>query len=187
MEVFMNFKTVLKITSLVVLTFAFSQAAFAMEKANQDLFKAAHTGNLALAQEALQNGARINSTERRGFAPLHIACRNNHSEIAKLLLEQGADINISKDGWTPLHSACLLNNPIIVKLLLEHDADINCKDQDGETAFDYAKSLEFNGIINLFSEGKQQKKEEHLVIVLPRLFAKPDDLKIDNLRAVKRT
>ncbi len=41
-----------------------------------------------------------------GFTPLFAACENNDLEVAKLLVEAGADINTkSRDGRTPIQHA----------------------------------------------------------------------------------
>jgi ankyrin repeat protein len=55
------------------------------------------------------------------------AVRLNHTDIAKLLIESGADVNI-KYGyyrWTALYWAALQGQTEVVELLLEHGADVN--------------------------------------------------------------
>ena len=57
-------------------------------------------------------------------------------EIARLLLEHGADVDAARGpGVTPLMSAAAAGRTECVKLLLEHGADPNARDlPDGRTA-----------------------------------------------------
>jgi ankyrin repeat protein len=92
---------------------------------------------LYLKRDKLKEGDRY--TEVGGYCcdgvtPLHVAARKGYVEIAKLLLEHGADPNI-KDlhGWTPLHDAAYWGNVEVARLLLQHGADPNVKGKRGET------------------------------------------------------
>jgi CxxC motif-containing protein len=87
---------------------------------------AARLGNLAQVKELLEKGADINGRSvLRRRPPLHRAVFHRQFEIVKFLLDQGADVNITRDGNAPLHIA--VENGLIeyVKLLLERGADIN--------------------------------------------------------------
>lgn len=55
---------------------------------------------------ALNNGADINAIDEYGYTPLHSAAKNGYLEIVKVLVEQGADVNIrTVDGKTPAQLA----------------------------------------------------------------------------------
>ena len=61
-----------------------------------------------------------------GSTPLIVAPRKGNVEIAKLLIERGANINKTDiTGQTPLHVACQNGREEMVKLLPERGADIN--------------------------------------------------------------
>ncbi|KAK7024832.1 ANK-REP-region domain-containing protein [Favolaschia claudopus] len=73
------------------------------------------------------------------LTPLHVAAKAGHLEIAKLLLDAGADVSAKvDDDWDqPLHFATKQRDLEMVKLLLDHDAPIDAKfgcDGASETA-----------------------------------------------------
>lgn len=76
----------------------------------------------------------VNYTYIKGLPPLHIAIMANSLNIARLLIEKGADPNIkTEDGTSPLHVAIAKGNLEIVKLLIEYGADVNSRKDDGVT------------------------------------------------------
>ena len=60
-------------------------------------------------------------------------------EIVSLLIEKGADINITDSEYrrTPLHQVCFKGTLEIVRNLLDNGANINAKDSHGRTSFCY--------------------------------------------------
>ena len=56
-----------------------------------------------------------------GSTPLHWAARNNHLELAKVLISSGAEVN-AKDRWglTPLHRAARNGHKKMQELLISH-------------------------------------------------------------------
>ena len=70
---------------------------------------------------------------------LHWAIEYNHPELAKGLIEGGADLNAQdKYKWTPLHRAAEYNHPELAKLLIDAGADVNAEDKDKKTPWDLA-------------------------------------------------
>lgn len=66
------------------------------------------------------------SSHQSGFTPLHIACVYGHFELARLLIEAGADIEgKTKNGYTALHLAAQYGHRLIIDLLLERGANPN--------------------------------------------------------------
>ncbi len=62
----------------------------------------------------------INMTNQSGDTPLHLACKNNNPDIVKLLLNNGAKLDIKNNkGITPLGLACINENIDIVNLLVD--------------------------------------------------------------------
>ena len=98
-------------------------------EAEESIFGAIEHGDIKLVNKHLSNGADVNARGHYGTAPLVIALRGNHTEIVKLLINKGADLNANKnsDEETPLHVAVRNNNFEISKLLIEKGADVNVK------------------------------------------------------------
>jgi ankyrin repeat protein len=111
---------------------------------NTPLIIAACTNKLEIAEKLLKAGAHFNETNDSGNSALLFAAglAGIKPDIAKLLVEKGADINqSSKDGLTPVKAACLAGNTGMVVYLFEKDARINIDDASDE-------GRELNGTLN---------------------------------------
>jgi hypothetical protein len=76
-----------------------------------------------------------------GETPLHWAALNGHIEIARLLLQNGAEVNVKSDGGnTPLHWAASHGNVDTLHLLVENGADLEAQDNSGSRALHRAVS-----------------------------------------------
>lgn len=107
------------------------------------LGRAAKEGDIKEVEALLSRGANVNEVVTPGLSPLHEALFNNApSDIIRLLLDNGADVNMKScgDGWAtlcncmrPLHIAACKGNVAMVKLLVDRGAEINGIDQQGYT------------------------------------------------------
>ncbi len=76
--------------------------------ARLDLFDLAAMGDAAGLTLALRGGATANETDELGRTALFMAAHNNHLDVVRVLLANGADPNrAAHDGQTPLSQACL--------------------------------------------------------------------------------
>ncbi|GBN63290.1 BRCA1-associated RING domain protein 1, partial [Araneus ventricosus] len=98
-------------------------------------------GDVAKVKELLKEGAIVNTQDNNGWTPLHEASNRGFIEIAQLLLDAGALVNVPslKDNITPLHDALLNDMMPMAILLVSRGADLHAKTSFGYTALDLCK------------------------------------------------
>ena len=60
----------------------------------------------------------MNRANEDGVTPLFVACQQGHVDVARLLLDNGAEVD--RNGATPLFVACQNGHVDAARLLLEH-------------------------------------------------------------------
>nr|XP_029137567.1 caskin-2-like isoform X2 [Labrus bergylta] len=85
---------------------------------------------------ALLEGERKEQTDSAFTTPLHLAARNGHKDIIRLLLKAGIDINKTTKSGTALHEASLYGKTEVVRLLLDAGVDVNIRNTYNQTALD---------------------------------------------------
>jgi ankyrin repeat protein len=109
----------------------------------QPLGLASFFGHYEVARFLVERRAEINSPSRnpQKVMPLHSAAASRSLEIARLLLEHGADPDARQnDDFTPLHEAAANGQLEMVSLLLAHGADVNLSQKSGRTALSFAQN-----------------------------------------------
>lgn len=89
------------------------------------LLFAAQQGDVESAKLFLAAGANVNDTAPNGMSALEIAAFKNQVEVAKFLLDEGADPDAGDAGFAALHAAVLRGSLDLVEALLAHGADPN--------------------------------------------------------------
>lgn len=108
---------------------------------------AAATGNMSVASRILdvsagRSLARVRAMTDRGKTALHLAAEDNHAEMVRLLLRNGALKEATSDGnWTALLNAAKNGHEETVDALLNLDANVNARTSSGMTALHWAAEL----------------------------------------------
>ncbi|MFC1478069.1 ankyrin repeat domain-containing protein [Candidatus Margulisiibacteriota bacterium] len=106
-----------------------------VEEADRDLLYAVEKGRAEEVKQALAKGADVNAMTRLGKTALILAAKMQNTEIVKILIEAGADLNTKGVlfSYTALGLAIWERYYEIAKLLIEAGASLNIKDEDGIT------------------------------------------------------
>uniref|UniRef100_A0A665VGN2 Euchromatic histone-lysine N-methyltransferase 2 n=1 Tax=Echeneis naucrates TaxID=173247 RepID=A0A665VGN2_ECHNA len=104
------------------------------------LHAAAQRGLLEVCYMLVQAGAHVDAQDKELRTPLLEAIINNHFEVARYLVQNGACVyHVEDDGYTGLHHAAKLGSLEIVSMLLETgQVDVNAQDSGGWTPIIWA-------------------------------------------------
>ena len=87
------------------------------------------------------------------LTPLHLAAREGHEDVARVLLGHGADATAQTNyGSTPLHIAAREGREDIARILLEHGADLASQRKDGWTPLHVASQWGYEEVTSLLLE-----------------------------------
>ena len=103
---------------------------------------AAYLGQKEATEYLILKGANVNAIAKNatGFTALTGAIANNHTEISKVLVNSGADVNHRYEGGvSPLMEASMNGNIELANFLLENGADPNAKTKDGKSPISFAR------------------------------------------------
>uniref|UniRef100_A0A452DUF1 Protein phosphatase 1 regulatory subunit n=1 Tax=Capra hircus TaxID=9925 RepID=A0A452DUF1_CAPHI len=102
---------------------------------------------------------------KSGGTALHVAAAKGYTEVLKLLIQAGYDVNIKDyDGWTPLHAAAHWGKEEACRILVDNLCDMEMVNKVGQTAFDVADEdilgylEELQKKQNLLHSEKREKK-----------------------------
>ena len=112
-------------------------------------------GDIEALSKYLSDEGDPNARDDKQMTLLNLAALTGQTEIAKLLIDQGADVNATNgDQTTPLHSAAFTGRLALVKLLLAKDAGLDRSNDKGETPLDSAAAswtAELEGIMGFLN------------------------------------
>ena len=94
------------------------------------LFNSSFDGDLEGVTSALSAGGRVNHRNRQGATPLIAAAQKGNSDICRLLLAHGGNVNERHPGtnFTPLHFATFKGQEASVEVLLSWGAEVDAQD-----------------------------------------------------------
>ena len=108
---------------------------------------AAHFGHIQTALFLIGEGANLNAVSRHALqiTPLLSALFGRKTEMAKLLIDHGADVTAKRGGagwpragWTALHYCAGFGFAELVAPLIERGADVNALDDENRTPLQVA-------------------------------------------------
>jgi len=109
-----------------------------IEAPELDIHTAVISDNMEAVKQHIAAGSDLNVRDPfGGSSPLISAAVFGKTEMAKVLVDAGVDLNFqNNDGSTALHTAAFFCRPEIVQLLLEKNADKTIKNKYGATAYE---------------------------------------------------
>jgi ankyrin repeat protein len=135
-----SLKVLMNLVLLAILLPACSQSNGSNKKTSAnapeiDIHNAVLFNNLEAVRQHIEAGTNINLKEpMSGSTPLVSAATFGRTEIAKMLIDAGADLTISNnDGTTPLHAAAFFCRVEIVQMLIDANADKTLRNSFGAT------------------------------------------------------
>uniref|UniRef100_A0AAQ6AP93 CASK interacting protein 2 n=1 Tax=Amphiprion ocellaris TaxID=80972 RepID=A0AAQ6AP93_AMPOC len=102
----------------------------------------------------LEGDGTTDSMDSPSTTPLHLAARNGHKDIIKLLLKAGIDINRATKAGTSLHEAALYGKTEVVRLLLDAGISVDMRNTYNQTALD---------IVNQFTTSSASREIKQLL------------------------
>ena len=143
-----------------------------LEQEMDSFWSACAQGDLPRVRELRGSlGGKMDQPNARGWTGLIMACHGEHHDVAKYLVEEGADVNAANGKGTTVFMYA--KTPVanskdtsLLSWLLGAGARINAEDNSGKTALDYvlengdeflARFLRRNGA--LAGTGKGTEKE----------------------------
>eukprot|EP01122_Echinamoeba_exundans_P017869 TRINITY_DN9818_c0_g1_i1.p1 TRINITY_DN9818_c0_g1~~TRINITY_DN9818_c0_g1_i1.p1 ORF type:complete len:453 (-),score=53.75 TRINITY_DN9818_c0_g1_i1:316-1605(-) len=101
---------------------------------------AEHSGDLDVARLLIRLGVPVNHPDYNGFTPLHFACWKEKPELARILLDGGADLEWRTEMQsTPLITAVYHRSRDCSMILIERGAQLNARTKDKMTPLDAAR------------------------------------------------
>ncbi len=133
--------------------------------ARLSIYEASAVGDLNAVIRALEREpSLLNSYSKDGFPPLGLASFFGNADIARFLLERGADPNLVSKNLQkvqPLHSAVAGGYFEISKLLISHGANLNAKQEGGFTPLHEAAQSGNLEIAKVLVEGGAKVNERN--------------------------
>jgi ankyrin repeat protein len=106
-------------------------------------------GHADTIKSPLAQSKDINARNIRGHEPLHLATANGNSDVVKLLLENGVDVNVvrTNSGCTSLHYAASLGHVNLCELLVRFGAETDAQTAKLETPLHLAVTREHSEVV----------------------------------------
>ena len=118
----------------------------------QDLHELARSGSVAEVEQFLKKEPdAINKLSDRGVTPFILACYRGNNEVAKYLMNNGADVNVCTSEGSAIYGILFKNNTEMLSYILENGISPNdtCQFQQFGTPLHMAMSLKRYELVEL--------------------------------------
>ena len=140
----------------------------------------ARTGETELLAGMIRHGLPVNLADARGNSLLMLACYNQNAATARMLLDQGAEVDRrNQRHQTPLGGVAFKGYEEIVTLLLAHRAEVDADNGAGMTPLMFAAMFGRTRVVEqLQIHGASVKRRNrlgisaHFMIRLARFLAR---------------
>ncbi|OHT12473.1 hypothetical protein TRFO_17616 [Tritrichomonas foetus] len=106
------------------------------------------------------------------LTPLHVAAKNGFADVAKLLIDNGADVNATDNQkQTPLHSAAEDGQDEMCELLLENGAELKVLDIARRSPEMLARRNEHYQVLAVISRFHEATEDEDAPLLVFKPFA----------------
>jgi ankyrin repeat protein len=120
------------------------------------LFAAIEAGNTAVCRELLtvEPGKQLGRKKQPlNDTAMHLAARRKDAELAKLLIEAGAQVDLqNREGQTVLHLASIMGDEAMVRVLFMARANANIVDNEDRAAIHLAAERGYSRIVEFLVE-----------------------------------
>ena len=109
--------------------------------------------NFDIVEKIIHAGTDINHCDSNGWTALHFAAQNNDVKIGKLLIDNGASLDLQdKYGNTPLWRATFSSKGKgdFISMLLVNGADRELKNFSGISPFELAKTIANYDVVRFY-------------------------------------
>ncbi|XP_048259222.1 inversin-B-like [Haliotis rufescens] len=88
----------------------------------------------------------LNTPDKEGLTPLHMAAITGNSNFLRLLLKKGANLTCrDQEGHTVVHWATVTGHTECLEILIDHDADLSTPDKHKARPIHYAAQIARDG------------------------------------------
>ena len=136
-----------KIITLSTLLIIFAVCSYATSYNSSTIIDAVRQNDISVVRECLLKGISPNTQDNTGYPILLTAISMGFSDIACMLIRNGANVNVAYNmGMNSLMLAINKNMEEVAKMLIDYNVDLNVKLPNGMTALMMASE---KGMLNL--------------------------------------
>ncbi len=144
--------------SIPIILCLISSSSICFANYNEDLLDAVIGNDNGKVSDLILKGANINTRQPDGWTPLLFAVFNKNFELAKLLIEKGADVNAQDyhAGISVLMRAVDSGDINFINYLIKKGVNVNARQKAGNSALSYAISGQRSEIVKLLQTAGAQ-------------------------------